>query len=453
MFAQHQTGVPLWTAAGWFISNSSEALIGAYCITRFDVSGKRLEGVRGIFVFVLFGVLFAPLATSFLDAAAVIFTGWGGNYLPLSMERFWTNALAELTIVPILVLCGSGGISAIRRVSVALWGEATVLSIGIVLVAALAFGLEDGSPATTPALLYLPLPLLLWAAVRFGLGGCSLSLLSVALISTWYTIHGREPFPHASLPQNILSLQILFCVVGVPLMFLSAVMAETRRTQELLRRVSGSLIQAQEQERHRIARELHDGLGQELAFVKVTLDTLIEKSGASLKSQLTRVSNQVSAIADSTHELSHALYPTTLEYLGLQKALKILCDEAQQGKDLSIRLTIENLPEELDRLTSLSLYRIAQESLHNIIRHSQAKNVEIDLASDQRRISLHIIDDGVGFDVRHESAGLGLASMRERVRAIGGWIDISSSPKAGMRMDIQVPLREHRSEDAAGVSY
>jgi len=123
MFAQHQTGVPFWTAAGWFISNTSEALIGAYCITKFDVSGKRLEGIRGILIFVLFGVLFAPLATSFLDAAAVIFTGWGRNYLPLSVERFWTNALAELTIVPIIVLCCSRGISDMRRVSVAEWGE------------------------------------------------------------------------------------------------------------------------------------------------------------------------------------------------------------------------------------------------------------------------------------------------------------------------------------------
>jgi len=452
MFAQHQTGVPFWTAAGWFISNTSEALIGAYCITKFDVSGKRLEGIRGILIFVLFGVLFAPLATSFLDAAAVIFTGWGRNYLPLSVERFWTNALAELTIVPIIVLCCSRGISDMRRVSVAEWGEATLLSALIVLVAALAFGLQGGSLATTPALLYVPLPLLLWAAARFGLIGCSLSLLSLALVSTWYTIHGRGPFPHASLPQNILSLQSLFCVVGAPLMFLSAGMAEARRTQELLRRVSGSLIQTQEQERHRIARELHDGLGQELAFVKVTLDTLIEKADASLQADLTRISNRVSVIAGSTHELSHALYPTTLEYLGLRKALKILCDEAQHGKDFSIRLTIGNLPEQLDRLTALSLYRIAQESLHNVTRHSQAKNVQIDLASGHGTISLHIIDDGIGFDARHESTGLGLASMRERVRAIGGWIDISSSPKAGMRMDIRVPLREHRAEDAAGVS-
>jgi integral membrane sensor domain MASE1 len=275
MVAQLQTGVPVWTAAGWFVTNSSEALIGAYCITRFTDSTRRLDGVHGVLIFVAFGVLFAPFATSFLDAFAVVMTGWGRHYWPLSFERFWTNALAELTIVPLIVLCRSNPISWIRRAGVARVGEAALLAIGTVLVAVVVFGLKAVSPATTPALLYVPLPFLLWAASRFGLGGLSTSLLSLTLISTWYTMHGREPFPNASMSQNILSLQILFCIVAVPLMFLSAVMAEERRTQELLRRTSSRLIEAQEQERHRIARELHDDLGQALALTKVTLDGLV----------------------------------------------------------------------------------------------------------------------------------------------------------------------------------
>src|SRR5580692_6298865 len=282
MVAQLQVGVPAWTAVGWFITNSSEALIGAYCITRFTDSTRRLDGVPGVLIFVVFGVLFAPLATSFLDAFTVVVTRWGRGYWPLSFERFWTNALAELTIVPLIVLSGSSPISWMRRAGIARVGEAALLAIGIVLVAIGVFGLKGVSPATTPALLYAPLPFLLWAASRFGLGGLSTSLLSLALISTWYTIHGRQPFPNASMAQNILSLQILFCVVAVPLMFLSAVMAEARRTQELLRKTSGSLIEAQEEERHRIARELHDDLGQALALTNVTIDGLIEESGESL---------------------------------------------------------------------------------------------------------------------------------------------------------------------------
>jgi signal transduction histidine kinase len=265
-------------------------------------------------------------------------------------------------------------------------------------------------------------------------------------------MHGREPFPYASLPQNILSLQILFCVVSVPLMFLAAVMAEARSTQESLRRISGSLIEAQDKERHRIARELHDDLGQELALVKVMLDRLTGESDAPLKTTLAGLSSQVSAISDTTREISHDLYPRQLEYLGLQQAVRKLCDEVQRGKEISVHLTIGNLPDQLQPSTSLSLYRIAQETLHNIITHSQAKNVQVELASGNGRILFRITDDGVGFDVSHEGAGLGLASMRERVRALGGSIDISSSQRAGTQIEVRVPFREHGSEDVPGAA-
>ena len=453
MVAQLQVGVPVWTAAGWFVTNSSEALIGAYCITQFPDSARRLDGVYGVLIFVGFGVLFAPLATSFLDAFAVVITGWGRHYWPLSFERFWTNALAELTIVPLIVLCRSNPISWIRRAGIARVGEAALLAIGTVLVAIVVFGLKAVSPATTPALLYVPLPFLLWAASRFGLGGLSTSLLSLALISTWYTMHGRQPFPNASMSQNILSLQILFCVVAVPLMFLSAVMAEARRTQELLNKTSGSLIEAQEQERHRIARELHDDLGQALALTKVTLDGLIQQeSGESLKSALTDLSSQVSAVSETAREISHGLYPPQLEYLGLGKTLKRLCDELRKRKNISILFTLGNLPEQLQSSISLSLYRIAQETVHNIITHSQAKNVQVELGADDTKISLRIIDDGIGFDPSHQAGGLGLESMRQRVQAVGGFIDISSSPNSGTRIEVRLPYREEDSEDVQGVA-
>lgn len=279
-----------------------------------------------------------------------------------------------------------------------------------------------------------------------------MSLLSLALISTWYTMHGRAPFPLASMAHNILSLQILFCVVAVPLMFLSAAMAEARRTQESLRRMSNSLIEAQEQERHRIARELHDDLGQELALVRVTLDMLIQKSDQFLKPDLTDLSSRVSTISDTAREISHGLYPTQLEYLGLEKAMRRLSDELRHGKELSIQLAIVNLPAQLQPSTSLSLYRVAQEAFHNIIKHSQAKNVQIELVGSGAEILLRITDDGTGFNLSQEVAGLGLASMRQRVQAVGGSIDISSSSNTGTRIEVRIPFRAGGSRDVPGAA-
>src|SRR5215472_6828872 len=139
LFVQLQTGVPLATAAGWFVTNTSEALIGALCITQLAPRNRVFESVRGVFLFVVFGVLLAPLITSFLDAAAVVITGWGRHYWPLETERFWTNALAELTIVPLIVLGISKGPSWIRKATLAQCWEAGMLAIGIVAVSLLVF--------------------------------------------------------------------------------------------------------------------------------------------------------------------------------------------------------------------------------------------------------------------------------------------------------------------------
>lgn len=442
MFAQLQVGVPVWTAAGWFITNGFEAFIGAYCITKFSDSERMLDSARGVFIFVVFGVLIAPLSTSFLDAADVVMTGWGRDYWHLGLERFFTNAMAMLTIVPPVVVLSTKKMLRIRGISAGRWLEFALLIGATVLVAGWVFGPFPPSPATAPTMMYLPLPFLVWAAARFGLAGLSLSLFSLNLISTWYATHGLEPFPYASLPQNILSLQILFCLIGTTLMFLSAVMTEARRTQESLRSMSGNLVKAQEQERHRIARELHDNLGQELALVEITLDRLIDKSDPSLKPELTDLSSRVSAISGTTREISHGLYPAALEYLGLQKSLARLCDDVKHGKDLSVDLTIGKLPDRIQPEISICLYRVAQETLHNIITHSHARNVQVELTSRHGRILLMIIDDGVGFDVNNEKAGMGLVSMRERIRAIGGSIHISSFQKAGTLIEVRVPLGE-----------
>jgi len=252
--------------------------------------------------------------------------------------------------------------------------------------------------------------------------------------------------------QNILSLQILFCMVAVPLLFLSAVMADARRTEQSLRNMGSSLIDAQEQERYRIARELHDDLGQELALMTVKLNGLLEQSGEALRPGLSDLSNQLSAISTTTREISHGLYPRQLEYIGLGTAVKKLCEEMRRGNHFAVNLAMGNVPRQLESSVSLCLYRVVQETFHNVMSHSQAKKVQVELAADNRRILLRIIDDGVGFEPNRATSGLGLASMRQRVRSVGGSIEIDSSPMAGTRVEVRVPLREQDANDKAGAA-
>jgi signal transduction histidine kinase len=445
MLAQLQAGVPVWTALGWFITNTSEALIGAFCIARFTHPRNTLDNVRGVFTFVVFGVVLAPLATSFLDAAAVVITGWGRTLWPLGVERFWTNALAELTLVPAIVLWSSNGISWLKKARVTQYLEATLLAVGTVLVVVSVFGFQLFSPSTTPALLYLPLPFLLWAAARFGLGGLSLSLLSVALISVRYTMHGREPFPYVSMAENVLSLQILLCVVAVPLMFLSAVMAEARRTQDFLRRISGSLIEAQEQERHRIARELHDDVVQRLALLSLELEGVqedIPDVASELRTRIGALGNQTAQIADDVQSLSHELHSSKLEYLGIVGAAKNFCKEFSERQKVEIDFQSHDLTASLRTEISLSLFRVLQEALRNATKHSGVKRFEVRLWGSTGEIHLTISDLGAGFDTETamKSTGLGLTSMQERLRLVHGELSITSQPKGGTTIHARVPF-------------
>lgn len=446
MFVQLHTGVPIWTAVGWFMTNCSEALLGVFCITRLIDPKQSFASVRGIFTFVTFGVVIAPLASSFLDAASVVITHWARGYWTIGIERFWSNALTELTIVPVIVLGASNGAGWIRKAKLAQIGEAGVLAIGTVSLAFLIFGLQPKSLVSAPGLLYLALPFFLWAAARFGLAGLSFSVLATALIWLSYTIHGREPFPNVSTAENILSLQVLFCTAVVPLMFLSAVMTEARRTQESLREASSKLIAAQEQERHRIARELHDDLGQRLALLSVNLKGLTNPD-PSLKPSVSDLVGQVEVIASTTRDISHGLYPSQLEYLGLGSAVKRLCDDFGRGKHALITLNIGTLPQ-LESTVSVCIYRVLQEALQNIIRHSHAKNVHVSLTTENARIVLMIADDGIGFDTAQRASGMGLLSMRQRVESLGGAINIASGGNIGMRIHVRVPFQQGLDDTA-----
>jgi len=294
--------------------------------------------------------------------------------------------------------------------------------------------------------MYAPLPLLLWATVRFGSGGLSLSLLSIALVSTWNAMQGRGPFIAPSMAENVQSLQVMLCMVATPLLFLSAVITQMRRMEESLSRMSGRLIHAHEEERQRISRELHDDLGQQLALAQAKVEGLKEEFGASRTSALAELSDRLLEISTTAHEISHGLYPSHLEHLGLVSALKRLCKESGRGTSVSIHLTSTDLSSELDPRIALCLYRVTQEALHNILAHSRAHKAEVDLRSNDHRIWLRITDDGIGFDAERPSpAGLGLVSMRDRVQSLDGSIDVKSGKALGTQIQVSLPLRKSPS--------
>jgi PAS domain S-box-containing protein len=234
--AQLQSDVPQRMILCWFISNGCEALIGAACIRGLSGAKFHLHTLRNTGLFILCGVFLAPFLSSFLDAGFVALNNWGeSSYWEVWRTRFCSNALATLTLVTVIVSWSDLRLQEIRKRLHATIPEAALLGLSLVLVTVIVFVRQEPGVESRGALLYMPLPFLLWAAVRFGVAGASASVLVVTLISIWGTAHGRGPFVSYSSLENALSLQIFLILVSIPQLYLAAALEERRKAEEALR--------------------------------------------------------------------------------------------------------------------------------------------------------------------------------------------------------------------------
>lgn len=207
--------------------------------------------------------------------------------------------------------------------------------------------------------------------------------------------------------------------------------------------LAGRLIGAHEEERTRLARALHDGLSQSMALLAVELEMVGQKPPAAASEITTRMnelSAQVKALSADVHRLSYGLHPAKLEQLGLTSAITGYCREMQQAHQLAVRCETNNVSRWLPPEVALCLYRVTQEALQNVVKHSGAKSASVELAAADGEIRLNVTDDGTGFDVGVVTKGLGLVSMRERVRLVNGQIHWRTQPGKGTRVHVRVPL-------------
>ena len=227
---------------------------------------------------------------------------------------------------------------------------------------------------------------------------------------------------------------------------------DDRNAKATLKELSGRLIHAQETERARIARELHDDISQRLALLANRLQMLNQElvnEGVTVGDDECRALWELtSEIAADIQQLSHDLHPSKLNYLGLAGAARELCSEFSRQLKIDIECKVQDLPRDLDAGVALGLFRIIQEALRNVSKHSRAQHVEVELARVSGTVRLSVSDDGIGFDVERVGArGLGLVSMRERLSTIGGKLSIWSRPSYGTHVEATVPvILKHRQE-------
>jgi PAS domain S-box-containing protein len=229
---------------------------------------------------------------------------------------------------------------------------------------------------------------------------------------------------------------------------------EQKMAQEALEGLGGRLIEAQEKERTRIARELHDDICQRLSLLSLELELANRESNDSdvpANRRIEEIRQYYSELAGDVQALSHQLHSSKLDYLGLTAALRSFCREFSQQHTMNIEFDDEKVPNPLPRDVSLCLFRVAQEALSNGVKYSGATRMTVELRGTADQIRLEVSDSGVGFDAQaaKQHAGLGMVSMQERVHLVGGSFSVESRRNWGTRIVAIVPLKSEAASFSA----
>ena len=228
---------------------------------------------------------------------------------------------------------------------------------------------------------------------------------------------------------------------------------ERKQAEEALSTVSRRLIEAHEEERTWIARELHDDINQRIAILAVSLESLKQDRASSKgrASSFEDVQMQVQEIGNEIQALSHRLHSSKLEYLGLEAACAGFCRELSELQNVEIDFHSESVPKDLPKEVSVCVFRVLQEALQNAVKHSGSRHFQVSLCDGSNEVALTVRDSGVGFDPEHtiSSHGLGLTSMKERLKLVDGQLFIDSKLQQGTTIHARVPLHPRRNSAGA----
>jgi signal transduction histidine kinase len=272
------------------------------------------------------------------------------------------------------------------------------------------------------------------------------------------TLLNRQPTPWEEYRRSIVAFMAMLLLLASLLVYLLSERRRRRAAQQALEHyviqkekaeaalieLSRRLIGAREEEQSRIARELHDDFNQRLAVLAIKLKTTskLVTNHPIASEQINELCEETGDIAADLQKLSHNLHSSVLYNLGLEDGLSNLCTEFTEQHGVEVSFTSQAVPEDLSRETSLCLFRVAQEGLNNVKKHSAATMAYVNLQGNEEEIELSIIDKGLGFDDRNGAfkTGLGLRSMQERVRTARGTIEIQSRYGAGTKISARIPI-------------
>ena len=431
-------GVPVASIA-WFIpADTIEVLTAAIGLRYWFGHVPRLNNINSLAKYGFVAVFLAPCAAALVSAPGI-----PGDYWTSWRIAFLSEVLAFLTLTPAILSWVSEGPEWAQKRRVYHF-EFAALTVTTVLLGYFVFAADTNSDS--PALLYSLVPVLLWSALRFAWIGITSSMIIISFLSVWGLVHERGPFNALGSENSMLILQLFLIVAAIPLMILTAVVEDREFAGKQLARLSRSLIEAQEEERKRIAREVHDDYSQRLAMLAIDVQKLAAEIGDSspgTSHQLVNCYQRISELSADMHSLSHQLHSSTLESLGLVAGIKGFCREFAEAEHVQVDFTHENVPRSIPGDVALCFFRIVQEGLRNVKRHSGIEKANVHIEWSGESLHLAVYDEGKGFDLRTPPAGggIGIWSMRERLRLSGGRLQIQSHQMQGTKIDAWLPLR------------
>gem|GEM_PF-5770551 len=470
--AYHATTTPILVAVSACIAagNALEALAAGALLERWIGRANPLEGTADLLKFVA-AVSGAGVISSLIGPTCIALSRimpW--ETYPSAWFTWWLgDVTGMLALVPPLLAWRHqpGGGPEINR-----WQELSVLALALAITSMMSFGGWLLPRDTHYSLTYLPFPVLLWAAFRFGPRVTCCAILFVAGLAVWGTLQRHGPFVRGTVHESLVLTQAFVGVTAVTILATCAVVSERRamvkvirdlnaelegrvseRTVQLadanerLHRLSGRLLVAQECERRRIARELHDEIGQSITAAQMNLRTLQHRvGGEKLAPQLEENVRMLDQVLEQVRDLSLDLRPSLLDDLGLVVALRWYTTQQAQRAGLRPVFRAGPLEGRLDPALETTCFRLAQEAVTNVIRHAHAGRITVELHRDGNELHLMVRDDGVGFDLNSVRAGgargsLGLLGMEERVSLVSGRLEFRSAPQQGTEVHAWLPLQ------------
>lgn len=441
-------GVPFWFLTATYLNDCLKAAFSAFILKRFIPGSVRLDNLRQFGIYIGTAVIGMPALSAFAGATARL--PFGSDFWSTCGRWFLGDATAALALTPTLLYWCQGW-----RQELKVYPIRFSLMI-FAIFGCLYFTFFFPHAEYSPAILYAPVPVLILAATTLRPIGVSTAISLLALVSIVSAWRSGGPFLTNVAQHSVLSMQLFLISIAGPMLFVAiliaerrAVESELRHSQNVLREkhneihdLAGKLLSAHEDERTRLARELHDDISQRLALLLIMLEQLNSGFSPTMERERTlcaELRSDLEDLASDVHDLSHRLHSRILEIHGLEGALKSLCSSVSHQHRIAVELHAEAVPE-LPGEINLCLFRVVQEAINNAVKHGHARSVDVFLQTEVDGLSLKVRDDGAGFDPARPANGLGLASMHERLRFVGGRLEIRSRPDEGTVLKATVPL-------------